>query len=361
MLVHSIHQFVPTLAPRDAIGAHTVLARDVLRGLGYQSDIYASSVVRGTHVQAHAADRFPTVTQPGTWLLYQCSTGAPLADAMVARSEPLIVDYHNITPAGFFEPWEARVATELAAGRRQLAALAPRSALGLADSGFNRAELDAIGFAATRVAPVLVDVGALDRPADRRTYDRLRRDAAGAAWLFVGRLAPNKAQHDVIKAFAAYRRLFDPQARLRLVGASSSARYRRTLEQFVSGLGLAGAVELCGSVTPAQLVAHYRAAQVFVCLSDHEGFCVPLLEAMLHRLPVVAYGSSAVPETLGGAGLCLRDKDPITVAHAVRRVVSDDELRATMVERGTQRLGDLDLPVTSKLFAAAVTEVVDGR
>jgi len=274
----------------------------------------------------------------------------------------LIVDYHNITPASFFEPWEARVASELADGRRQLATLAPRASLGLADSGFNQAELDALGFGPTRVAPVLVDIGALDRPPDRRTHDRLRREAGrGASWLFVGRLAPNKAQHDVIKAFAAYRRVFDPAARLRLVGAASSARYRRALEQFVRGLGLGGAVELCGSVTPAQLVAHYRAADVFVCLSDHEGFCVPLLEAMLHRLPIVAFGATAVPETLGGAGLCLPDKDPMTVAHAVHRVVSDDQVRATMVALGTQRLADFDLPVTTKLFAAAVTEAVDGR
>ena len=121
--------------------------------------------------------------------------------------------------------------------------------------------------------------------------------------MFVGRVAPNKAQHDVVKAFAWYRRVFDAEASLTLVGGVSAGSYWSALERFVDGLGLSGVVRLAGSVSDVELEGLYRSADVFVCLSEHEGFCVPLLEAMAHGVPVVAFGAAAVPETLGDAGL----------------------------------------------------------
>jgi glycosyltransferase involved in cell wall biosynthesis len=148
----------------------------------------------------------------------------------------------------------------------------------------------AAGYRATTVVPILLDPGEFDREVDAATLDRLRSATAagGASWLFVGRVVPNKAQHDVVKAFAAYRRVFDPHARLRLVGGTSLPAYADAVARYVDALGLGGAVELTGPVDPGVLSAHYRAADVFVCLSDHEGFCVPILEAMHHDLPIVA-------------------------------------------------------------------------
>jgi glycosyltransferase involved in cell wall biosynthesis len=129
---------------------------------------------------------------------------------------------------------------------------------------------------------------------------------------------------------------------------------------FADALGLADAVEVTGSVTAGTLAAHYRAADVLVCLSEHEGFCVPLLEAMHHRLPVVAYRAAAVPETVGPAALLLDTKDGATVAAAVARVLSDDELRTGLVDAGTARLAEFDLERTRARFMDAMAPVLSG-
>src|SRR5439155_2225485 len=141
----------------------------------------------------------------------------------------------------------------------------------------------------------------------------------------------------------AYRRIYDPTARLHLVGGVAVPRYQTALAGFVEDLGLEGAVTLTGPVSPGVLAAHYRNADVFVCLSEHEGFCVPLLEAMFHGLPIVAFDAAAVPETLGDAGLLLGSKRPAFVAEAVARLVGDDRLRRAWVDAGRVRLELVDL------------------
>jgi glycosyltransferase involved in cell wall biosynthesis len=209
------------------------------------------------------------------------------------------------------------------------------------------------------VAPILFD-GSAFAVADEGAVGRFRAESgSGPVWLFVGRLAPNKAQHDVIAAFAAYRAEVGAGARLVLVGASSSGLYGLALEELAVSLGVADAVVFAGSVTPGELAAWYRVADVFVCLSEHEGFCVPLLEAMHHRLPVVAFDSSAVPETLAGAGLVVGDKSPVVVAEAVARVVLDSEVAGCLVARGVERLADFDISVTSQIFIDALTPLLE--
>ena len=357
----AIHQLLPSFAPRDAIGAHAVQVQRVLRDLGVDSGIYVADAHREVRRSVRPYRELPA-PRPGepTWLLYQCSTGSPVADWLLHRPERKLSNYHNITPASFFEPWEPHVGAELLEARRQLDLLAPATELGIADSAFNEAELRAVGYGATTVVPILLDTATFDQEVDQVALDRLRAAASrgGADWLFVGRVAPHKAQHDVVKAFAAYRRAYDPLARLHVVGGPSSHAYWTALERFVDALGLADAVDLAGSVTPGELAARYRVADVFVCVSEHEGFCVPLLEAMHHEVPIVAYGAAAVPETLGPAGLVLDDKSPATVAAAVHRVLADGALRASLVAAGTERIADFALERTSRQLADVVTELL---
>lgn len=359
----SVHQFVPTLAPRDAVGRHYLAIQEALRGAGYRSDIYSYE----------AKDEYKRLAQPftsfsgngsgkSTWLLYHSSVGSPVADFVAVRDEPLIVDYHNITPAPFFARWEPALAGNLMKGRRQLATLEARAELGIADSAFNARELTDLGYKRTSVVPILLDIAELDAaPPDPRTLGRLTDAKAGGGidWLFVGRLAPNKAQHDIVKAFAAYRRLYDdPHARLHLVGASSSHQYELALTAFVDALGLGDAVDITGGVSAGDLSAYFDAADVYVVASDHEGFCVPLLEAMYHRVPIVAYSAAAVPETLGDAGLLLDGKDAYTIATAVHRVVTDAALRHQLIEAGVVRLRDFDIAKSRSKLLDALEPVV---
>jgi glycosyltransferase involved in cell wall biosynthesis len=234
-------------------------------------------------------------------------------------------------------------------GRRQLSELAPYTELAIAVSAYNEAELVEAGYGSTAVAPVLVDPEAFDREVDSSAMTDLQRakDSGGSDWLFVGRISPNKCQHDIVSAFAAYVKVYDPKARLHLVGGSSSHAYSTTLERYVAALDLTSSVTITGSVPTGVLAAHFRTADVFVCLSEHEGFCVPLLEAMHHELPIVAFEAAAVPEMLrGGAGVLLRDKSPLTVATAVHRVLSDQVLGQTLGEGAQRRLAELSLERT---------------
>ncbi len=354
----AVHQFIPVLAPNDAVGQHTLKLRDLLRDMGLESDIYTTDLHAGFDIEVKDPGSFAPPPGRRPVVLYQASTGSELSEFVLRRPEPLVLDYHNITPASFFRAWEPSVAPILAEARRQLSELVPGTVLGFADSQFNADELALLGCQRTVVAPILFDRSTFDVPADPALAARLS-SGSGSRWLFVGRIAPNKAQHDIIRSFAVYRQVVDPEARLALVGGDSSDRYLRALHSFVDELGLGAAVELPGSVSAADLAAHYEAADVFVCLSEHEGFCVPLLEAMHHGVPIVAFASSAVPETLGGGGLVLPEKSPALIAAAVARVVSDASVRESLVAAGRRRLEDFDIDRTRAIFTAAFDSLLD--
>ena len=289
----AVHQFLPTFAGRDAIGMHCSRLQRILRDAGYDSEIYAADAhddVR--HLVRDSRDfRVPPGQQDSTWALYHFSVGSPLVEHLETLGIPVGIDYHNITEARYFLRWEPVAASIMYEGRRQLASIAKRTQFALADSSFNEHELVSLGYAPTAVAPILIDFHDYDDAPDPATLERRtqRRAGGGADWLYVGRIAPNKCQHDVIASFAAYRALFDRDARLTLVGGHSSIRYARELDRLVHDLGIADAVTITDVISHAELLACYRTADVFVCLSEHEGFNVPVLEAMYFGVPVVAY------------------------------------------------------------------------
>jgi glycosyltransferase involved in cell wall biosynthesis len=321
-----------------------------------QSEIFAVERADDANGTVLSMSRFRGNGRDGTALMYQLATGSPLAAWLRDRSEPTFVNYHNVTPARFFDAWSCETAAGLAAGRAQLESLARTAVAGIAVSAYNEAERVEAGYRATAVAPVLIDLEALSAHAADDAGDVEAR--VGLRVLFVGRVTPNKAQHDLIKALAVYRRLYDPRARLHLVGGVAAPRYQTALEGFVAALGLEEAVTLTGAVPAGVLAAHYRNADVFVCLSEHEGFCVPLLEAMHHGLPVIAYAAAAVPETLAGAGVLLTDKSPATVAAAIHAVVSNAGVRDALVAAGRTRLEDFTLARTRARYVELFTDLL---
>ena len=340
-MVDAVHQFVPSFVPRDAIGTHTRALRSLLHDLGIESDLYVRESREAARGEVRDYLSYEGA-RPGqrTWLMYQLSTGSKVAEYLLARPEPKLVDYHNITPPEFFFPWEAHVGVELDHGRQQIPLLSGCTDLAFADSAFNEAELIDVGFPKTVVAPIFVDYDSFDQGVDARVLDSLLSAKRGAHWLFVGRIAPNKCQHDIVKAFAAYRRLYDSAARLTFVGGSSSHAYKTAIQRYAVALGIEDGIVFTGNISQQALAAHFRAADVFVCLSEHEGFCVPLLEAMHNRVPVVAYDATAVPETLGDGGLLLTDKSPVNVAAVVDRVVRSTAVREELVAAGQERLAE---------------------
>jgi glycosyltransferase involved in cell wall biosynthesis len=355
-----VDQVIPSLASRDAIGVHTLNLRDGLRAAGIDSDVYY-----GSHTPDVEAEGQP-VTQLGRagrdrWLLYQASIGSPVYDILAARAEPKLVNYHNITPADLLRDWEPAVAYEAALGRTQLARLAPQSRFAVADSAFNETELHALGYDGTAVVPLLIDMHAKSDAPDSALAESLARRKerdGGADLLYVGKISPHKAPHDLVKMLDVLRRTDDPTARLHMVGSPLGSTYEPALRTFIDELGLADAALLPGSVSGAELEAYYQAADVFVMASDHEGFCVPLGEAMGHGVPIVAYGVTAVPETVGGAGLVLEDKSPVPFAAAVGRVLRDPALRDILAATGRERAASFDLGASTQRFVSLVRTAV---
>jgi len=360
--VTAVHQFVPALLPRDATGDHTRALRDAFRSAGWESDIYVEAAHDELQAEATYFEEYPARARPGDVLLYQLGTSSPVAEFLLGRDEPLVLDYHNVTPESFYEGWEAHTAVKVALAREQVAALAPRAVLGIADSAFNARELESLGCPATVVVPILVDLDAGGGVVDPAELARLAaRHGDATVLLFVGRISPNKAHEHLVGALWMYRHLYDSGARLHLVGPAVTPDYAAAVFAYAAELGLAGAVHHGEDLTGAELAAWYEDADVFVCLSRHEGFCIPLLEAMRAGTPIVALDAGAVGETLADAGILLSTARPATVAAAIDRVKRDPVLAGRLVASGRRRLGDFAAATTGRRFVEVLGQVADGE
>ncbi len=353
--VRRIDQFVPSFVKHDAISNHVQQVRRLLRSAGYSSDIYYEHLDPRLDGEARPFVECDPRPDPERLILYHASTQSDMTDWLVGSArggQALALDYHNITPSEYFARWEPLAARSMDLARRQLRELVPWAALAVADSAYNASELAAMGHTRTEVCPLLLDLEELHRTPAADTAARLAGRRTGPLWLFVGRVAPNKCQHDIIAAFAVYRRLYQPGARLAILGGATSARYLLSLQAMAEELELGDSVEFVGSAGFAEMLAYFAAADAFVCLSEHEGFCVPLIEAMETGVPVVAYRSSAVTETVASAGILLDDKDPLAVAAAVEALLSDDERRRAAVAAGRNRALDFSMSRTGPQWLA---------
>ena len=347
-----IDQVIPSVVEHDAVSNHTFEAQAQLRAMGYDSEIYCRVIGPGCHDKVRPLDALPSYDDGSQWLLYQFSIGSPAGEAFAAHPAPKLLDYHNITPAALVERWLPPLGDECRLGRTQLASWRGLVTASFADSRFNADELCSYGYRNVSVVPVMRPEVHHEAAPDGGLLERLRaaKQSGGSDWLFVGQVAPHKAQHDIVKALACYRRAYDPKARLHVVGREMGDGYRNALKSFVASIGLGDAVNIAGSVSVEELAAYYAAADVFVCCSDHEGFCVPVIEAMHRGVPVVAYATAALPETVRGAGVLVPEKDPNLVAAAVRTVVVDPALRAALVATAHERAASFSLDVARQTF-----------
>jgi L-malate glycosyltransferase len=300
---------------------------------------------------------YAQAAQPGDVVVYQFATASAMAPWLAGRSETVVVNYHNITPPDLMAPWDNHLALGQLQAQGDLALLAPRAALAVADSTYNEAHLAAAGFARTAVVPPSAALDALDGPQPTaRSADPSH--PRGARWLAVGRVSPNKALESTIAALAVARAHRDPDATLLVVGKPATESYAAALRRYVVDMGLADAVRFTGHASDATVASAYAEADVLVVTSEHEGFCVPVVEAMAARLPVVAFAQGAVSEVLGGAGVLVSDKNPYALAGAIAALLADAPLRATLEEAGSRRLGELDLVGAADRFVSLLVPLV---
>ncbi len=336
----AVHQMLPDFAYGDAIGNDALAIQKALRSWGLRSEIYARHVHTRLMGRARPVEEYAATASPRDTLIFHFSIGHPLADEFLEMPGRKVLRYHNITPARFLEQAFPEAARRARLGREQLARLAPAVELALGVSAYNCRELEEAGCRRAEEVPILMDWDHLKTPPDPLVLGRFA-GGGRANVLHVGRVVPNKCIHDLIKVQKWLARL-RPGTRLLIVGGGyqgGRSPYGGGLKRLVEELGVPD-VHFAGHVSNAALMAYYRAADLYLCLSEHEGFCVPLLEAMHFELPIVAHAAGAIPETLGGAGVLLERKDPLLTAELIHRILDDAGLRARLGAAAHKRAQD---------------------
>jgi glycosyltransferase involved in cell wall biosynthesis len=334
-----INQWVPAAHRGDAIGDSARRVRDLLRAAGHTSDLFALTMdddLRGD-VRAFA----DPAARGGEVTIFHFALPSPMTPAFATLRGRRVLQYHNITPASFFAPYDPELFRLAALGRRELRSLVGRVDLALGDSEFNRRELDEMGFASTGVFPIAIDLERITHAPRRPALERILGDGL-INFLFVGRIVPNKRIEDHIRLAEVYKRYVDAYYRFIFVGRYDGvpayyAQIRALVHEYDM---LADRFWFTGPVPDADLAAFYRWADVYVSLSDHEGFCVPLVEAMAADVPVLAHAAGAVPETLGGAGMLLAPKDLEVAAELLAMLVYDRPVRDAVIAGQRRRLRD---------------------
>lgn len=347
----AVHQVVPVLLLGDAVGDETRALREGLRARGFESEVYALP-----HPPERPANHDPSALPLDALLrarprpaavLYHFAVGSPATAALVDSGLPVVLVHHNVTPARFFHHVDPEHEAVVRGAEAELPRLRGHVALALGVSEYTRRQLDAMGFRPTGVLPVLLDPEPYRRHRPGELHEQMLR---APTLLTVGRVAPNKCIEDCIRLLAAYRRGVEPTARLWIAGDDSRLpAYSGALRRLVRELDLGGLtpnafdapVRFLGRVTTAQLLDCYHGAAAYVSMSEHEGFGVPLLEAMLCELPILAFASTAVPFTLGGAGLLLRGKDFPLMAELLGTLMLDAMALERQREAGRRRAAEL--------------------
>jgi glycosyltransferase involved in cell wall biosynthesis len=324
MSLRAVHQVLATLGYGDAIGHEVLGIQRVLRAAGCDSEIFVETADPRLEQLTYDYRDLVDASRPDNLLLHHFSIGSRASRVAFALPDRMALIYHNITPPQYFVGVHDALVELCWKGRRELGAYVERCDLALGDSEFNRAELAAIGFPRTGVLPVVPDFSHLDVTPDFHVAAAF--DDEWTNLLFVGRVIPNKRIEDLIRIFHAYKTRINPRSRLLLVGSYGGfEKYLALLQGMMAELGTSD-VHFAGHVSDEELAAYYQVADLFLCASEHEGFCVPLVEAFHMRVPVVAYAASAVPATLDGGGVLYEDRDPHRVALLVDALLSDRAL-----------------------------------
>ena len=354
-----VNQWVPAAHRGDAIGDSARRVRDLLRGVGHRSEIFALTIDEDMREDVRPfSDADATA---GDVTIFHFALPSPMTEAFASLRGGRVLQYHNITPAEFFAPYDAGMFRLAALGRSELRTLVGRVDLALGDSEFNRQELEAMGFQPTGVVPIAVNTDRITKAPRRPALEKILSDGL-INILFVGRIVPNKRIEDHIRLAEVYKRYVDSYYRFIFVGRYDGlpryyAQVRALINQYEM---LPDRFWFTGPVPDEDLAAFYRWADVYVSLSEHEGFCVPLVEAMAADVPVLAYAAGAVPETLGGAGVLFSPKDLELAAEAMGMLVYDRPMREAVIAGQRKRLLDFSTDrVDAQLWAALAPFGID--
>ena len=332
------HQLIPVLAPRDAVGDEVLAIRDVLRNLGYISEIYVETI----HPEmSHESKKFFSSRKKfeEDILIYHHAVGSKLADAILDSSSKIIMIYHNITPEDYFKGINDDVVESNRLGREQLTKLKDKVSLTITHSEFSSKELRRKGFSNVITIPFLIDFSSYDVKTDD---ELIKKFGNSVNMLFVGRFVPHKRIENIIKIFAYYNTCINSNSNLFLVGSYvGMEKYYQWLRYLVEHSKLSN-VYFVTKLDDKELASYYKLADIYLSMSEHEGFGVPLVESMYFGIPIIAYNSSAVPDTLGGSGLVIDKENAEDVGELINLVLNDKKLAQKIIQKQHERLKAFD-------------------
>lgn len=356
----NVFQILPTISLGDAVGNDTIALKKVIAEMGYKTEIYAENVdsrlKKGT---AKSIKDMPKLSK-NDCLIYHKSTGTRLSFDIEKFGGRKMMIYHNITPPEFFRDYDPNAEKLTEFGYQGVRFLSNKVEYCMAVSSYNRQNLIDMGYKCPiDIRPILIPFKDYEATPDRDTIEKYSDGMTNI--IFVGRIAPNKKQEDVIRTFCYYKKHINPNSRLIFVGSyTGMENYYERLQKYISELELEDVV-FPGHIKFSEILAFYNLADVFLCMSEHEGFCVPLVEAMYFKLPIIAFASSAIPDTLGGSGLLTETKDPVFNAMLLDRLVSDKALQQQIIDGQLERLKDFSYEKIKETFTGLLQGWIGGK
>lgn len=352
-----IIQFTPSISHGDAVSNDIFAMASELTRHGYENKIVAINITES--VKGRVVNFSSFVAQPDDIFIYHMSIGSDLTEYIInAKVKCRIMVYHNITPAHFFKGIpNAQIGC--INGRAELIELVDHIDFAICDSDYNKEELDTLGYKNTVTLPIIFDDSDYKNTIPSEKLLKKHKDDGYTNIIFVGRIAPNKKQEDIIASFHVYNKYINPKSRLILVGsATSMENYYESLEDYIAEHNIKNVI-FPGHISFADILAYYKLADVFLCQSEHEGFCVPLLEAMVFDVPIIAYASSAIPYTLGDSGIMFTQKDHRIVAELINLVVTNEEFRKKIIAGQRKRLADFDANKVKSEFMELINPYIN--
>lgn len=347
---------MPTISYGDAVSNEVVAIKNVLTEMGFNSNIYAQNIHPKMLKYVLSIDKYKRGSDKNI-LIYHFSTGSDINDYVCnLKKVRKVMIYHNITPEHFFYGYNEISYSLCKQGRVQLAESRDMYELALADSEHNRQELENLGYKNTHVLPIICNFKDYEKPASKKIIEKYSDGKVNL--LFLGRIAPNKKQEDVIKTFYYYKKYINQDSRLFLVGSyNGMERYYHELKELVEHLQLDD-VYFTGHTSFSEILAYYQIADTFICMSEHEGFCVPLLECMYFKVPIIAYNSCAVPETLGNSGILVNNKNYKIIAEMIDILIKNESFRLSVIKKQDERLADFAREKVIDLFKNYITKMI---
>lgn len=349
-----IHQILPTFSPGDAIGNEVIEINRALRKWGYKSEIYAENI--HPHMDAKKHIEYDKVSSKDNVLIFHFSIGSDVSHYVRKLPDKKIIRFHGITPEKYLVGINDYIQHLLVRGREELSLYPKLTDLALANSRYTQLELKGLGFKNTEIFPLLLNFDTYNQAPNKDLLNKFNDDYVNI--LFVGRIIPQKNQHILIKIFYYYK-LINPKARLFLIGNYEGCEnYYEQLQELVRRLKLKD-VYIPGKVSMSDLISYYKLSSVFLCMSEWETFCVPLVESIYFNIPIVAYNRTAIPDTLGDSGILVNNFKCKELAEMINQIVEDDSFRNRIIQKQNERLKYFERQNVENLLKRYIQQVVD--